>query len=213
MSPGQRVRIYVTASDPGTAEKVKLEETQICGTVLSLDTAMNRLTLQVARSSKLDVSVIPGFTNPVTAEFPDGLPMEAAVDIGTELEGHYNRLNPGIFAVNKADFFIENEDDLEEDGEPTWVGLTYSLISRSPLKFHLTRGAAEDPTGHRTVTVTADTGTTILSKHRNVTEQITASALADGIQAGEYHMIKARGTYNASARTLQATLIPAMIRP
>ena len=38
-------------------------------------------------------------------------------------------------------------------------------------------------------------------------------ALADGIQAGEYHLIKARGAYNAADRTLQATLILAMLKP
>lgn len=198
---GQEVRVTGMGEDPATAQKVKLRETKVIGTVASVNQAANRITVNVVSIEGIAVENIPGFSNPITAEFEYFFPADVQVDDVIELEGLFNPRTMDVFTVLEYD--LDDDDDDDGDGErQTWVSKTFSIISTSPLQISITRGKSGN-----TATVVGNSSTKVIEKDRSTTTDITPAELEAGINAGKYSQMKAKGTYDAASKTLTAELI------
>jgi len=203
---GQEVRVTGLGDDPAVAQKVKLRETKIIGTVVSVNQALNQITVNVAKIEGIAVENIPGFNNPLTVEFEYGFPADVQVDDAIEMEGLFNPRTMDVFTV--LEYELNEDDDDDDDGErQTWVGKQFSVISTSPLHIQLIRGGGGGNLDSRTVTVVVESGVKIIEKYRGTTTDISRTELVQGINSGKYDMMKARGTYDKTAKTLTADLI------
>ncbi len=203
---GQEVRVTGLSDDPAFAQKVKLRETKIFGTVVSVDQALSQITVNVAKIEGIAVENIPGFNNPMTAGFEYEFPADVQVDDEIELEGLFNLRTMDVFTV--LEYELNKDDDDDDEGErQTWVGKQFSVISTSPLHIQLIRGGGVGNIDSRTVTVVVESGVKIIEKYRGTTTDISRTELVKGINSGKYDMMKARGTYDKTAKTLTADLI------
>ncbi|MCK4764762.1 MAG: DUF4382 domain-containing protein [Candidatus Aminicenantes bacterium] len=198
---GQKVRVTGIPEEAAFAQKIKLRETKLCGTVVSTHPDAKQVVFNVARICGIDVENFPGFINPVTVEFVNDFPTTLEADAETKFEGFFNRVTMDTFAVY---VYEEEEDDDEEgDGEgSTWVGKTFSVISSSPLQISITRGDSA-----QTCTVVMGAGVAIVEKDRSVTTQISEAELGANINAGKYDKMKAKGSYDSATKTLTASQI------
>ncbi len=207
---GQDVRVTGMPADATVAQKVKLKETKIIGTVVAVNSLLEQISVNVAKIEGISVENIPGFNNPLTVDFVNEFPIDIKVGSVVELEGHFNRKTMGVFTAIDCELVSETDPDGEEAGDgSTWVGKIFSVISTSPLQISLTRGGEGGNIENRTVTVVTDSGTIIFEKYKNTTTMIDAESLAAGINSGRYRMLKAEGTYDNDNNTLSAKKIRA----
>lgn len=203
---GQEVRVTGLSDDPAFAQKVKLRETKVIGTVTGVNQAQNQITVNVATIEGIAVENIPGFVNPMLAEFEVEFPADVAVDDEIELEGQFNLRTMDVFTV--LGYELDDDDDDDDDGDQrTWVGKQFSVITTAPLHISLTRGGIGGNIEQRTATVIVETDTIIIEKDRSNSTEISGSDLVNGINSGKYSKMKARGTYNTTDKTLTAELI------
>ncbi len=202
---GQDVRITGTPEDASAAQKVKLKETKIFGTIVSLNAALSQLVFTVKKIEGIDISNIPGFINPITVEFVVEFPSDLKVGAEISLEGFFNRETDGTFSVYTYD--PDDEESGNETVNNTWVGKIFSVLSSSPPMFSITRGGSGGNIENRTVTVNVDSSTIIVEKNKSSTTSITAAELVDRINSGAYSQMKAKGGFNSSEKTLLATQI------
>jgi hypothetical protein len=203
---GQEVRVTGIGEDPAVAQKVRLRETKILGTVASVDQGLNRITVNVARIEGIAVENIPGFNNPMTAEFEYEFPADVQVDDEIELEGFFNLRTMDVFTVLEYEL-NEDDDDDDEGDQQTWVGKQFSIISTTPLHIQLIRGGGKGNIESRTVTVIVESDVKIIEKYKSTATDISRTELVQGIEAGKYSQMKARGIFDKTARTLTAELI------
>ena len=212
---GQRAKVLSSGSDIALAEKVKLCETKLKGTVASVSPELNQITMTVACICGVSVENIPGFVNPVVVEFEGEFPADAVVDDEIKVEGHFNRVTIGIFTA--LDFDLEDDDDDDEgegDGSHgTVVGKIYSLVSSSPLVITITRGGEGGNMEGRTITVEVTGDTDLIERQQtgNSTMSITQEEFIEGVSNSTYWKLKASGTYNSEG-TLVAEKIIADIK-
>lgn len=200
---GQDVRVTGLPTDASIAQKVKLKETKLVGTIVSLDPATGTLVLTVSKSEGIDITKIPLFVNPITVEFIIEFPTDLKVGAEIKLEGFFNRETDGTFSVYTYDPDDDNEEITEENGETvpnTWVGKTFTAVSSS--EFTITRGGDA-----MTATVVLASGVKIIEKDRSETTDISASALFSNINSDKYDQMKAKGLYNKGTNILTADLI------
>lgn len=211
---GQEVRVTGLSEDASQAQKVKLRETKMIGTVASINSGAGQITMNVTTIEGISVDSIPGFTNPVTVEFDGEFPAAAAVDAEIKVCGHFNRTTIGVFTALECEI-EEDDEDLDgddEDGLTTVVGKTFSVISSSPLKISITRGQGQGNVENRTITVQLAADGVIFEKDRSTTTIITPDALVTGINSSRYDQLKAHGTFNSTDRSLTASKIRADVK-
>ncbi len=211
---GQEVRVTGLSEDASQAQKVKLRETKMIGTVASVNSGAGQITMNVTTIDGISVDSIPGFTNPVTVEFDGEFPAAAAVDAEIKVCGHFNRTTIGVFTALECEI-EEDDEDLDgddEDGLTTVVGKTFSVISSSPLKISITRGQGQGNVENRTITVQLAADGVIFEKDRSTTTIITPDALVTGINSSRYDQLKAHGTFNSTDRSLTASKIRADVK-
>jgi hypothetical protein len=207
---GQRAKVLSAAADIALAEKVKLCETKLKGTVASISPDLNQITMNVECICGVAVENIEGFVNPVTVEFEGEFPAEAVVDDEIKVEGHFNRVTIGIFTAMDFDLINEDDDDEEGDGSHgTVVGKTYSLVSSSPLIITITRGNGGGNVDGRTITVEVTGDTDLIERQQtgNSTKSITQEEFIDGVSNNTYWKLKADGTYNESGTLIAEKII------
>jgi hypothetical protein len=203
---GQEVRVTGMSDNPAAAQKVKLRETKIIGTVVSGNQTLNQITVNVAKIEGMAVENIPGFNNPMTAEFEYEFPTTGKVDDEIELEGLFNLRTMDVFTV--LEYKLDDDDDDDEDGDrQTWVGKQFSVISTAPLQIRLTRGGGNGNIESRTATVIGNSVTSIIEKNKSTSTAISAAELVAGINSGKYSQMKAKGIYNKTEKNLTAELV------
>jgi hypothetical protein len=209
---GQKVRVTGLPDNPAFAQKVKLCETKLIGTVLSINSSLNQITLEVARIQRVSIDAIPDFVNPVVVEFEGEFPVDIAVDDVIEVEGHFNRVTEGVFTA--VSYEVEDDDDDEEGSHATVVGKIYSLISASPLQISITRGGEGGNIEARTVTVVVEADTEIIERQQNNNSTMTISQeeLIAGVTDKVYWKLKADGSYDRLTQILTAEKIIADIK-
>jgi hypothetical protein len=202
---GMEVRTVGTSGAPGTAQAVKLRETELRGTITAVNAGALQATMNVTLVEGVSVSVFAGFSNPVTLQFAGSIPAGIAAASPAEVEGHFDRTTNGIFDVTDG---AHGEDNHTHSLE----GYSFSITGTSPLTITLS-GQLECATGTTNVTATV-----VLAGNCEIIEQndnqhtstiITAAALITGINSGRYIELKAEGPYDAGTNTLTATKIVA----
>ena len=207
---GQDIRVTGMPADPTAAQKVKLRETKLIGTVESVDTSLEQITVNVTKTEGIAIEIIPGFVNPITVDFENEFPTGIEVDAVVKIEGHFNRRTMGVFTATDFELVPETDPEEEEGGDgSTWVGKIFAVISTSPLQITLTRGGEGGNIETRTVTVITDPETIIFEKYKNTTTMIDSTSLAAGINSGRYSKLKTEGTYDKVNKTLNAKKIRA----
>ncbi len=200
LAVGQRAKVLGSGDDLSQAEKVKLCETKLKGTVVSVNPELNQITMNVECICGVNVASIPNFVNPIVVEFENGFPTDVVVDDEIKVEGHFNRVTIGVFTA--VSYEIENEDDDDEgenDGSHgTVVGKIYSLVTTAPLVITITRGGEGGNMDGRTITVEVTTGTDLIERQQtgNSTKSITQEEFIEGINNKTYWKLKADGTYS-----------------
>jgi hypothetical protein len=208
LAVGQKVRITGSTEDATFALKVKLNETKICGTILSLAPDQNQLTLEVTKIQGIQVENIPQFTNPLIVEFDGEFPTELILDSLIVLEGHFNRKEMGIFSA--TGYQTKEEEDEEDGGVANISGKIFSVTSTSPLIISVTGGGENlGDSEAKKVDVLVNSETTIIERDFNEKTNTTISEaeLAAGINQTLYWKIKAQGTFDVTTNILTAKKI------
>jgi hypothetical protein len=206
---GQNVRVTGLSDNPNHAQKVKLKETRLIGTIDSI--GGNFIFLTVAFIEGITIEKINNFVNPVKVEFNGTFPADITAGEGIKLEGYFNYNNPDVFTAFNYEPLKDEDDEDTSDGEGgdghTWVGKYFSVSSSAPLKITLTRGNNKENNSNRTVTVIVTSNTVLFEKYKSETTMINSAGLINGINSGKYDKLKAEGVYDALANILTATKI------
>jgi hypothetical protein len=203
---GMEVRTTGTSSAPADAQAVKLRETELRGTITSVNAGALQATMDVALIEGVSVANFPGFSNPVTLQFFVAMPAGISATSFAEVEGHFDRTTNGIFDVT------DDDSHTEDNHTHSLEGYSFSVVTSSPLTISLS-GQLESATGVTNVTATVVLAGNVVvieqDDNADINIQITASALEAGINSGRYVELKAEGPYDSGTNTLTATKIVA----
>lgn len=208
LNAGQSVRVFGSSTSALDAGRVTLRDTDINGTIASIDTTALTAAMTVASVRRVAVSVITGLSNPVTLQFTGSIPAQVTVGRVISVEGDFNRTTPGVFNVKAG------EVEVEDNGEAEIEGGTYSIVTSSPLVLSVT-GKGEGITGTAPFTVNVAMASNVVilerDKSTNTTRTISQADVIAGINLPRYKSISAEGAYDAGTNTITATKIRADI--